>query len=77
MTTETAKVEKVEKAPKVTPRTILQDELAEILKAKEGLDKIARTSEGLVVPREGAEPIVVRVIQKKATVEAKDIKEWL
>jgi hypothetical protein len=80
--TELAKVEtvkteeKVGKEKKVTLREVLRAELAEILKEKEGLAKIGRTKEGLVVVR-GDETAIVRVILKKEAVEAKDILETL
>lgn len=80
--TEVAKVEVVEtkeketKEKKVTLRETLRAELAELLKEKEGLAKIGRTKEGLVITR-GEETAVVRVILKKEAVEAKDIVETL
>lgn len=67
---------KEEKEKKVTLRETLRGELAEILKEKEGLTKIARTKEGLVVKR-GDETAIVRVILKKTKIEAKDIVEEL
>jgi hypothetical protein len=76
-----AEVEKVvevkeEKEKKVTLRETLRAELAEILKETEGVAKIARTKEGLVVKR-GEETAIVRVILKKTAVEAKDVVEEL
>ncbi len=64
------------KEKKVTLRETLRTELAEMLKESEGVTKIARTKEGLVVKR-GDETAVVRVILKKATIEAADIVEEL
>lgn len=73
-------VEKVEvkevKEKKVTLRETLRAELAEMLKEKEGLAKIGRTKEGLVITR-GEETAVVRVILKKEAIETKDIVETL
>jgi len=69
-------VESKEKEVKITLRETLRSELAEMLKASEGLTKISRTKEGLVVKR-GEETAVVRVILKKNAIEANDIVEEL
>ncbi len=70
------KVKEEQKEQKVTLRETLRAELAEVLKAKEGVEKIGRTKEGLVV-RRGEETAVVRVILKKEAVNQEDIVEEL
>jgi hypothetical protein len=67
---------KEEKAKKVTAREVIRAELAEILKREKGLEKIARTKEGLVLVV-GEETVVIRVILKKEKIEANEILETL
>ncbi len=62
------------KEKKVEARDILRAELAQLVMEAKGLDEIKRTKEGLVVTEDGQD-LVIRVIQKKAKVEGKDVIE--
>lgn len=62
------------KEKKVELRDVLRKELAQLVMEAKGLDEIKRTKEGLVVTEDGQD-LVIRVIQKKAKVEGKDVIE--
>ncbi len=64
------------KAKKVEPRDIWRNKVAQLIMEDMGLGEIGRTKEGILV-RDGDQDIIIKVIQKKDKVEAKDIVETI